>query len=159
MQFTPTPTRSRTQPSKDETSMRKLLGPILYVLLTLQVSGAKAERVDTQVRDQLEYKKGRCLAAIVVTSKRLPANLTPKNKKFSDENISRGINLVQRVTSCVKSHGRDTAVIHNACAQNMGLRDSSFYIGFATLVQQAENWPKEQIMVAPYIECGHDITR
>lgn len=134
--------------------MRKLLCPVLCVLLALQVSGAKAEKIDVQVRDQLEYKKGRCLAAIVVTSKRVPENLASAFKQFSDENMNKGITLLQRVRQCVVAAGRDTPETHNSCAQKLGPRDSSFYLGFMILADQALNWPRHQILAMQAIECG-----
>lgn len=83
-----------------------------------------------QIRNQVEYDKGRCLGVVTIASKRIADRVTRDDQYFMSLHIDRALRLERQVVSCVKSTGRDTEATRFNCAQMLSASDSSFYLGY-----------------------------
>lgn len=142
--------------TKDQTRLRSIMSNCIKVLLSglLPLSSLGYHSlVHAQIRNQVEYDKGRCLGVITIAQKRISDRVTQDDHYFMSLHEVRALKLENQVVSCARSTGRDTEATRFNCVQRLSAGDSSFYLGYMKIAPYVNAPTVPQIIGMKQLYC------
>lgn len=107
-----------------------------------------------QAPSGLEVDKGKCMASILLTARRMPSNVGPALVSFERKNRPRLDSILASVGKCVGTNTQ-SSTIHATCAKKLAKKDFEFYHGYSLIVSNQSRVTEQDLLGLGFAMCAH----